>query len=203
MSFTVWAAFLLASVVIAVSPGPGAVICMSTGLRHGNAATLRVIAGLEAALLVHLAVVFAGLGAVLAASTTAFTIVKIIGAAYLLWLGIEKWRDPGEAVDGAGAAVTRSLFLQGLLVNLTNPKAIVFMAALVPQFIDPHAVQWPQFAIMSVTTVVVDTIVMSAYAKLAARFAPLLRSSAALRTQNRVFGSLFVGAGAFLAASSR
>ena len=94
-------------------------------------------------------------------------------------------------------------FCRGLLVNLTNPKAIVFMAALVPQFIDPHAVQWPQFAIMSVTTVVVDTIVMSAYAKLAARFAPLLRSSAALRTQNRVFGSLFVGAGAFLAASSR
>ena len=70
-----------------------------------------------------------------------FTIVKIIGAAYLLWLGIEKWRDLAE-VDGAGAAVTRSLFL-GLLVNLTNPKAIVFMAALVPQFIDPHAVQWP------------------------------------------------------------
>lgn len=204
MSFTVWATFLLASVAIAVSPGPGAVVCMSTGLRHGYGATLRILAGLEVALLIHLAVVFAGLGAVLAASTTAFSAVKIVGAAYLVWLGIQKWCDPAEPRDGEGdTAVRRSLFLQGLLVNLSNPKAIVFMAALVPQFIDPHTVQWPQFAIMSVTTVVVDTIVMSGYSMLAARFAPLLCNRAALRTQNRVFGSLFVGAGAILASSSR
>lgn len=205
MYFTGWAAFLLASVVIAVSPGPGAVVCMSTGLRYGYGATLRAIGGLETALLIQLAIVFAGLGALLAASTAAFTVIKLAGAAYLVWLGVQKWRSSVD-VDGADAtdlAPARSLFLQGLLVNLTNPKAIIFMAALVPQFIDPRAPQWTQFAIMGFTMVAVDTVVMSAYSMLAARFRPLLHNAAALRTQNRIFGGLFVGAGAFLASASR
>lgn len=205
MSFAGWVAFFLASVVIAVSPGPGAVVCMSTGLRHGYRATLKMIAGLEAALLVQLAIVFAGLGALLAASTTAFSVMKFAGAGYLVWLGVQKWRAPvnGGAEQAADTTPSRGLFLQGLLVNLTNPKAIVFMAALVPQFIDPHAAQWAQFAIMSVTMVAVDTVVMSGYSLLAARFRPLLHNAAALRTQNRIFGGLFVGAGAFLASATR
>ena len=207
MSWTMWLAFLAAALVIAVSPGPGAVLSMSTGLRYGYAAALRAIAGLQIALLLQLCVVALGLGAVLATSETAFAVVKFAGAAYLIWLGVQKWRSPPEPIggDGEGQRVQsrRQLYAQGILVNLTNPKAIVFIAALVPQFIVPDQPQWPQFAIIGATMVAVDTMVMSCYALLATRFRPLLRNPRLLRLQNRIFGGLFVGAGAMLAASSR
>ena len=207
MSWTMWLAFLAAALVIAVSPGPGAVLSMSTGLRYGYAAALRAIAGLQIALLLQLGVVALGLGAVLATSETAFAVVKFAGAAYLIWLGVQKWRSPPEPIggDGEGQRVQsrRQLYAQGILVNLTNPKAIVFIAALVPQFIVPDRPQWPQFALIGATMVAVDMMVMSCYALLATRFRPLLRNPRLLRLQNRIFGGLFVGAGAMLAASSR
>ena len=207
MSWTMWLAFLAAALVIAVSPGPGAVLSMSTGLRYGYAAALRAIAGLQIALLLQLCVVALGLGAVLTTSEAAFAVVKFAGAAYLIWLGVQKWRSPPEPIggDGEGQRVQsrRQLYAQGILVNLTNPKAIVFIAALVPQFIVPDQPQWPQFAIIGATMVAVDTMVMSCYALLATRFRPLLRNPRLLRLQNRIFGGLFVGAGAMLAASSR
>ena len=207
MSWTMWLAFLAAALVIAVSPGPGAVLSMSTGLRYGYAAALRAIAGLQIALLLQLCVVALGLGAVLATSEAAFEVVKFAGAAYLIWLGVQKWRSPPEPIGGDGEGLRvqsrRQLYAQGILVNLTNPKAIVFIAALVPQFIVPDQPQWPQFAIIGATMVAVDTMVMSCYALLATRFRPLLRNPRLLRLQNRIFGGLFVGAGAMLAASSR
>ena len=207
MSWTMWLAFLAAALVIAVSPGPGAVLSMSTGLRYGYAAALRAIAGLQIALLLLLCVVALGLGAVLATSEAAFAVVKFAGAAYLIWLGVQKWRSPPEPIGGDGEALRvqsrRQLYAQGILVNLTNPKAIVFIAALVPQFIVPDRPQWPQFAIIGATMVAVDMMVMSCYALLATRFRPLLRNPRLLRLQNRIFGGLFVGAGAMLAASSR
>ena len=207
MSWTMWLAFLAAALVIAVSPGPGAVLSMSTGLRYGYAAALRAITGLQIALLLQLCVVALGLGAVLATSEAAFAVVKFAGAAYLIWLGVQKWRSPPEPIggDGEGQRVQsrRQLYAQGILVNLTNPKAIVFIAALVPQFIVPDRPQWPQFAIIGATMVAVDMMVMSCYALLATRFRPLLRNPRLLRLQNRIFGGLFVGAGAMLAASSR
>ena len=207
MSWTMWLAFLAAALVIAVSPGPGAVLSMSTGLRYGYGAALRAIAGLQIALLLQLGVVALGLGAVLATSETAFAVVKFAGAAYLIWLGVHKWRSPPEPIggDGEGQRVQsrRQLYAQGILVNLTNPKAIVFIAALVPQFIVPDRPQWPQFAIIGATMVAVDMMVMSSYALLATRFRPLLHNPRLLRLQNRIFGGLFVGAGALLAGSSR
>lgn len=207
MGWTMWLAFLAAALVIAVSPGPGAVLSMSTGLRYGYAAALRAIAGLQIALLLQLCVVALGLGAVLATSEAAFAVVKFAGAAYLIWLGVHKWRSPPEPIGGDGEGLRvqsrRQLYAQGILVNLTNPKAIVFIAALVPQFIVPDRPQWPQFAIIGTTMVAVDMMVMSCYALLATRFRPLLRNPRLLRLQNRIFGGLFVGAGAMLAASSR
>jgi len=204
MSWNMWLAFLAAAVVIAVSPGPGAVLSMATGLRHGYAVALRAILGLQTALLIQLAIVVLGLGAVLAASATAFLIVKIAGAGYLIWLGVRKWRAPVELLDdGAAARDARGVYLQGVLVNLTNPKAIVFMVALVPQFIDPQLPQWPQFFIIAATMVGTDMVVMSCYALLAGRCRRWLRSPRMMKVQNRVFGGMFVAAGSLLAASSR
>ena len=203
MTLNLWLAFVLAAILIAVSPGPGAALSMSAGLRHGQFGALPAIFGLQAALLIQLAIVGMGLGAVLAASATAFAVVKFAGAAYLVWLGVQKWRRAGSDDVAQGKALRSGLFRQGLLVNLTNPKAIVFVAALIPQFVDPARPQWPQFLIIGLTMCGVDTIVMSGYALLATRLRRWLHDPRALKAQNRFFGGIFVGAGALLAASSR
>lgn len=206
MSWNVWLAFLAASIVIAVTPGPGAVLSIATGLRHGYRIALQAILGLESALLIQLAIVALGLGAVLATSSTAFLVLKIVGAGYLIWLGVLKWRAPTEEIDerevlhgGAG----RGFYLQGLFVNLTNPKAILFIVALVPQFVRPDQPQLTQFLIIGATMVVTDIIVMSIYALAAGRFRAWFHSPRMIRAQNRVFGGLFVSAGALLAGTSR
>jgi homoserine/homoserine lactone efflux protein len=203
MAFSTWLAFLLAAILIAVSPGPGAATSMSLGLRHGYWAALRAIGGLQSALIIQLGIVFAGLGALLMTSATAFNVMKFLGAAYLIWLGIQKWRDVPQTIEDNVIIRPRGLFAQGLLVNLTNPKAIVFMAALTPQFIDPARPQWLQFIILASTMCSVDTIVMSGYALLAARLRRWLRDPRAMMAQNRFFGGIFVGAGVLLAISGR
>ena len=204
MSLHLWLGFLLAAVLIAISPGPGAAVSMSTGLRYGYGAALRVIFGLQCALATQLLIVAVGLGALLNTSEQAFNIVKFVGAAYLIWLGIQKWRASPDEVDETKAlSKPNRLFMEGLLVNLTNPKAIVFIAALTPQFIDPTRSQWPQFLIIGLTMCSVDTVVMSCYALLATRLRRWLHDPRSLKAQNRFFGGVFVGAGALLAASSR
>lgn len=203
MSLSLWLGFLVAAILIAVSPGPGAAASMSCGLRYGYWPALRLIGGLQCALATQLAVVAAGLGALLETSALAFNVVKFCGAAYLIWLGIQKWRSLPQAIDApAAASSARGLFLEGLLVNLTNPKAIVFIAALTPQFIDPTRPQGPQFLIIALTMCGVDTLVMSGYALLAARLGQWLHAPRWLRAQNRFFGGIFVGAGVLLAGST-
>lgn len=204
MTLAIWLGFLLAAILIAVTPGPGAVISMSTGMRHGYWAALTAILGLQAAILVHLLIVALGLGALLAASETAFSLVKLLGAVYLVWLGIQKWRAPAIPVDANMPAVgRRGLFLQGVLVNLTNPKAIIFIGALVPQFVDPAQPQIPQYLLIALTLCLTDLAVMSGYALAAVRLGRWLHDPTAIRLQNRAFGGLFVSAGVLLALSSR
>lgn len=204
MSFGLWLGFLFAALLIAVTPGPGAVVSMSTGMRYGYCSALMVILGLQAAILIHLLIVAVGLGALLASSELAFSVVKLVGAAYLVWLGIQKWRAPIVAADEEVLPLRRQgLFLQGLLVNLTNPKAIVFIGALVPHFVNPSAPQLPQYLLISATLCLTDMLVMSGYALAALRLGRWLHDPKAIRTQNRLFGGLFVSAGTLMAFSSR
>lgn len=204
MTLAVWLGFLLASILIAVTPGPGAVLSMSNGMRHGYRAAFVGILGLQLALLAHLLLVAIGFGALLAASEVAFSVVKFVGASYLVWLGIQKWRArPQPIAAELEKQPSRGLFLQGLLVNLTNPKAIVFVAALVPQFIDPARPLLPQYLLIATTLCLTDTLVMSTYALSAVRLGRWLRDPGMMRLQNRLFGGMFVSAGAALAISSR
>ncbi|MDE2441535.1 MAG: homoserine/homoserine lactone efflux protein [Betaproteobacteria bacterium] len=204
MTLAVWFGFLLAAIVIAVTPGPGAVISMSTGLRHGYGTALVTILGLQAALLTQLLIVALGLGALLATSEMAFSVIKFLGAAYLLWLGIQKWRSPVVPLDANVPATScKGAFMQGILVNLTNPKAVIFIGALVPQFVDPAQPQAPQYLVIALTLCLTDMLVMSGYALTAARLGRWLRDPRSIRVQNRFFGGLFVSAGALLAISSR
>lgn len=204
MSLTLWLGFLLAAIMIAVTPGPGAVLSMSTSMRHGYWSALVAIIGLQVAILVHLVIVAVGFGALIAASEAAFSIVKFIGAAYLIWLGVQKWCSPPVPVDAERVTVRRrGLFLQGLLVNLTNPKAIIFIGALVPQFIDLGRSQVEQYLLIAATLCLTDIVVMSAYALAAGRLGRWLSDPRAIRLQNKAFGGLFVSAGTLLAFSSR
>lgn len=205
MDLHVWLAYFVASWVIAVSPGSGAVLSMSHGLSYGVRQTTATIVGLQIGLAVILLVAGAGVGAVLLASTTAFMVVKLLGAGYLIWLGVKQWRarvdaapqDSGAAAEPAGLS-TRQRLVRGALTNATNPKGIVFMVAVLPQFIDPRRPLALQLAILLLTTVAVDTVVMHCYALLASRLRVLLRSARARRAQNRVFGGVLVGMGASL-----
>ena len=205
MDLHVWLAFLVASCVIAVSPGSGAVLSMSHGLSYGVRRTTATIVGLQLGLAVILLVAGLGVGAVLTASATAFTVIKVVGACYLLWLGWRQWRAPVAKVDGDAAPsvgepdlTTRQRVLRGFLTNVTNPKGIVFMAAVLPQFIQPTRPLWLQLLVLLATTVMVDVTVMHGYAWLAARLQGMLRSVRARRAQNRVFGGVLMAMGAFL-----
>ena len=213
MALTTWTAYFFASILIALSPGSGAVLAMSHGLRYGVRRTQSTIFGLQAGLLVILLVAGAGVGSLLVASELAFSIVKTLGASYLIYIGWMQWRST-QALAGDDAASppkhtkslsTRKLFLTGLLTNVTNPKGILFMVAVLPQFIDPLRPLWLQLLLMAVTTVVVDLVVMHGYAYAASRLQKLFKNAQALKWQNRVFGGLLmaVGAGLFFVKRSQ
>lgn len=181
---------------------------MAAGMRYGHRRALWNIAGLQLGILLVLAIVAAGLGALLAASTTAFTVVKWLGALYLIWLGIEQWRAPARPIidtnaDASTAVTPRQLLLRGFLVNATNPKGIVFMLAVLPQFIDPARPQLPQYVICGATLFFTDFVVMNGYTGLAARLLSTLRDPLHVKWMNRAFGSLFITAGALLATFKR
>lgn len=210
MEWHLWLAYLVAAIAIALSPGPGAVLSMSHGLSWGVRGASVTILGLQAGLALILLVAGVGVGAVLLASSTAFTVVKVLGAAYLLWLGLHQWRAPVALADEVhGAAGTpavqapllsaRQRFLRGLLTNATNPKGIVFMVAVLPQFIVPTRALAPQLLVLLVTTLTVDFVVMHGYALLAASLRGWMNSARAQRTQNRIAGAVLMAMGASLA----
>jgi homoserine/homoserine lactone efflux protein len=206
MPLETWLAFFVASWLISLSPGAGAISCMAAGMRYGYARATWNILGLQLGILFVLAIVAAGLGAVIAASTALFTAIKWLGAAYLVYVGIQQWRAPTAPVTDAGVdagGTPRQLVLRGFLVNATNPKGIVFMLAVLPQFIDPALPQLPQYAVCGATLFFTDLVVMSGYTGLAARVLRLLREPHHVRWINRTFGGLFVAAGAALATFRR
>lgn len=206
MRWEVWLAYFAACWVIAVSPGSGAVLSMSHGLSYGVRRTSTTIFGLQAGLVIILLVAGGGLGALLLASEHAFAAVKTVGAMYLIYLGLQQWRarvEEGTAANGSGAVrVTpmspRRRFATGLLTNVTNPKGIIFMVAVLPQFIDPAHPLGPQLAILAATMCGVDLVVMHGYALLASRMQGLFRNARAVRWQNRFFGSVLMAVGAAL-----
>ena len=205
MDWHVWLAYFLAAWLIALSPGSGAVLSMSHGLQYGVRQTTATIVGLQIGLAFILLVAGAGVGALLLASTTAFMVVKVLGAGYLIWLGVKQWRAPvdGAASDAAAPSEpaglsVRQRLLRGALTNATNPKGIVFMVAVLPQFIDPNKPLALQLAILLVTTLAVDSVVMHGYAFLASRLRALMQSVRARQAQNRVFGGVLMGMGASL-----
>lgn len=207
MALSTWLAFFAAAWAISISPGAGAVAAMSAGLNHGFRRGYFTIFGLVLGIWTQVLVVGLGLGALVAASGTAFLVVKWLGVAYLVWLGIAQWRarpEPLVAKTDAGAVVSRrSMVLRGWMINAVNPKGTVFLLAVVPQFMNLSQPLLPQYLVIAATLAFTDLVVMAGYTALAARLLGALRSPAHLRAMNRTFGGLFVLAGSFLAMFKR
>ncbi|WP_449370168.1 LysE family transporter [Thiomonas sp.] len=213
MDLHTWLTFFVASWLISLSPGAGAISCMTTGLRHGWRLGVWNILGLQLGIAAILLVVAAGLGAILAASETAFSVIKWFGVAYLLWLGIQQWRSPAHSlVEGSGSSKTSKnatppargqLVLRGFLINASNPKGLVFMLAVLPQFINPAAPQLPQYLLCGLSLFITDIVVMNGYTLLAARVLRALRAPHHQLWLQRSFGTLFIGAALLLSAFRR
>ena len=201
MSFSTWITFVIAASIIAVSPGSGAVLSMSHGLSYGVKKASATILGLQLGLLVVLGIAGAGVGSLLA-SEVAFNIVKTVGALYLIYLGLSQWRARVAVTGDLHAAAVlpsgRRRVLTGFLTNVTNPKGIIFMVAVLPQFISPTAPLLPQLLILAVTMCTIDLIVMHSYAFLASSMQRFFRDAAAVKKQNRFFGGLLMAVGAAL-----
>ena len=201
MDWHTWLAFFVASWIIAVSPGSGAVLSMSHGLSYGVRKTSATILGLQLGLLLILLIAGAGVGSLLMASEWAFNAVKIVGACYLIYLGLSQWRSSGSplaAQESMPEISVKKRVLTGFLTNATNPKGIIFMVAVLPQFMTDTRPLWTQLLVMAATTVAVDVVVMHGYAAGASALRRLMRSARAMRMQNRVFGGLLMAVGAGL-----
>ena len=203
MTFEWWFAYLLTSIILSLSPGSGAINTMTTSINHGYRGAAASIAGLQTGLGIHIVLVGIGLGTLFSRSVLAFEVLKWAGAAYLIWLGIQQWRAAGSIdLHTLSRTQTRGhLFKRAVFVNLTNPKSIVFLAALFPQFIVPHQPQVMQYAVLGVTTIIVDIIVMIGYATLAQRIAAWIKGPKQMKALNKTFGSLFMLVGALLASA--
>ncbi len=207
MSLETWLALLVACWIISLSPGAGAIASMSSGLNYGFGRGYWTAIGLQGGLLIQIAIVAAGVGALLAASEFAFTLIKWFGVAYLLYLAYRQWRAPAVPMD-EGVQVREigrplNLMFRGFLINASNPKAVVFVLAVLPQFIDPARPLLTQYLIMAATMVGVDLIVMAGYTGLAAKVLRLLRSPVQQRLLNRSFAAMFAGAAGLLATVRR
>lgn len=205
MTIEWWLTYLLTTSILSLSPGSGAINTMSTGISHGYRGAIASISGLQVGLAAHIVLVGIGLGALFSQSLMAFEILKWAGAAYLVWLGIQQWRSSGglDLQTVANAMPRRRLFKRAVLVNLTNPKSIVFLAALFPQFIIPHQPQAVQYLVLGTTTVVVDILVMTGYATLATHIAGWIKGPKQMTLLNRIFGGMFMAVGALLASARR
>jgi homoserine/homoserine lactone efflux protein len=206
MDLAVFLTYLLATIILSLTPGPGVFSSISSGLHHGLRRGVWNAVGMQAANLVFVAVVALGLGAILVASETLFTVVKWLGVAYLVYLGVVTWRAQPRGFEedrGDTSKRPRDIFMRGFLVNITNPKGIVFFAAIFPQFIDVARPLPTQYLILGATTLVTDLAIMVGYIALAARVFRAMREPAHLRWVNRTLGGAFVAAGVALAGFRR
>jgi len=206
MLFETWLLFAVTETFLCLTPGPAVLLALSQALARGTVYSVWSSLGILTANAFYFALSATGFGALLLASYEVFFLVKWIGAAYLVYLGVMTFlsRDSGLTVHAAGAARSgRRAFADGVVLQASNPKAILFFAALLPQFVDPSRAVGYQVAILGITSVVVEFFVLLGYGILAGRAVKLAAKPGFAKTTNRIAGTLLVGAGAGLAAIPR
>ena len=199
MDMNSWLIYLIAATGLSLSPGPNGLLALTHGALHGRRKALFTIFGGALGFIAVVALSMFGIGALLKASLTWLTVMKWVGGAYLVWLGIQVWRSPPIGIEIAGAAEPRaawSLFRQGALSALTNPKGILFFTAFLPQFIDPERSLFVQFVVMAGTFAVIEIATELFIASMAHRISPWLRRVG--QRFNRACGGLFIAIGVAL-----
>ena len=199
MSLDTWLIYLLAATGLSLSPGPNGLLALTHGALHGHAKAMYTIGGGALGFVLVIALSMFGIGALLQTSLLWLTVMKWLGGAYLVWLGVQVWRAPpiaAVALQPGGSRVGGwSLFRAGALSAMTNPNGILFFAAFLPQFIDPHAAQWPQYATLGVATAALDLAVMAVYALGGAHLVRRLSLAAARRLNRACAAGLLALAG--------
>ena len=199
MDFNTWLIYLLAAIGLSLSPGPNGLLALTHGALHGRRKALYTIFGGAFGFIAVIALSMFGIGALLQTSLAWLTVLKWVGGAYLVWLGIQIWRSPAIGIDVRGAVKPRagwSLFRQGALSALTNPKALLFFAAFLPQFIDPARSLVVQFFIMAGTFAAIEIATEVFIASMAHRLNPWLRRVG--RRFNQACGGVFMAIGVAL-----
>ena len=198
MSLNLFLLYLATWSLVALTPGPAVMCAMSQATRHGFRASLAGITGTQAGNLVFFLCTALGLATLLNTATMAFTVLRVAGAIYLFYLGVRiivstfRRAKEAEPVGPSAPPAQHSLFLQGLAIQITNPKALLFVSALLPQFIEPQRPLALQLVILGAITIVVDLVVLSSYAFLAERGVRSFRSSRFSVWLERVFGAALV-----------
>lgn len=208
MSLEAWFAFAAASAIMLAIPGPTILLVVSYALGHGRKTALATVTGVALGDFTAMTASLFGLGAVLAASATLFTVLKWVGGAYLIWLGIKLWRAPvisEPMADNDNLPEKKSLkvFLHAYVVTALNPKSIVFFVAFVPQFLNAAQPFFGQMLIMEATFLVLAIINASIYALAANAARGLIRKASVQRAVNRTGGTLLIAAGAVTAGYRR
>jgi threonine/homoserine/homoserine lactone efflux protein len=191
-----WAIYLLAVTGLTLTPGPNGLLALTHGAIYGRRKTISTIIGGSVGFATVIALSMFGIGALLAASVEILTVLKFVGGAYLIWLGISVWRSPV-----LGAQETKPvtdvkgiyLFRQGALAALTNPKGILFFVAFLPQFIEPGVSLVSQFIVMALTFVVIEFVYEYVVASLANTLKPALAKLG--KRVNHIFGGVFIAIG--------
>ncbi len=205
VTMDVFAAYVVATTILLLIPGPTIMLVVSYALARGPKAAAATVAGVGLGDFTAMTLSFLGLGALLAASAEWFVVLKWVGAAYLVWLGIKMWRAPPvlEEVDAAATGKDgRRMMIHCWIVTALNPKGIVFFIAFVPQFMDPAGPVLAQFIVFGGTFLVLAVLNAWAYAWLAASARKRITRPSVLKVVNRVGGSLLISAG-FLTAAAR
>ncbi|MEO8144769.1 MAG: LysE family transporter [Betaproteobacteria bacterium] len=199
MNLDTWLIYLLAATGLSLSPGPNGLLALTHGALHGRRKALFTVFGGAFGFITVVALSMLGIGALLQASLVWLLVMKWVGGAYLIWLGIQVWRAPPIGFEVRATAEPRggwSMFRQGALSALTNPKALLFFAAFLPQFIDPERSLLVQFVIMAATFAVIEIATEIFIASMAHRISPWLARVG--RRFNQACGGMFMAIGAAL-----
>jgi|SRR5262245_14150759 len=197
MGIETWLAFVAASAILLIIPGPTILLVISYALGGGMRAALPVAAGVALGDFTAMTLSLLGLGALLATSALLFSILKWVGAAYLVWLGIGLWRAGARlnVAGSAGATPARNMLSHAWLVTALNPKSITFFVAFLPQFLDPRLGFWDQMLIFEATFLGLAFANAIGYGLIASQARTLIENPRAIGIFNRVGGSLLIGAG--------
>ncbi len=206
MHWQTWSAFVVAATILVVIPGPTVLLVIGQAIAHGRRAVMPLVVGVTLGDFTALTFSLLGLGALLAASAVLFSVLKWIGAAYLVYIGIRHWleSEPArELPDGTAATEPATLFRRAYVVTALNPKSILFFIAFLPQFVRPPSPAFPQFLLLGATFLFLASVNTTLYAIFAGHLRDVMKNTTVHRWLQRCGGSVLIAAGVFTAAMHR